>query len=102
MKENLESGTGPNLPFVEWAHIVVDDVRRRVLSAVAARKGSSVIIRDHGREVTLKADGGTYWVTFSASVAALFVSDRRDAFTARNVAKTIAGHLDPEQSRPDK
>lgn len=91
-----------DLSFREWSRVVVDDVKRRVPSASAARKGKSVIIRDRGREVTLKPDGGTYWVTFSASVAALFVADRRDAFTARNVAKTIAGHLDPEQSRPDK
>jgi hypothetical protein len=91
---------GPQMAFGDWATAIVAGVRRYLPAARAARRGRShVIIRHDGREAHLRDEGSVCTITFAASslgsTMASLSDQRRDAFTARNLAESIAGFLMP-------
>ena len=93
------------MTFPEWAAAIVDSVRRYLPEARAARKGGRhVIIRHADREAHLK-DDGSFWITFSSPSAATTMAsmfdDRRDDFTVRNLAKSVAGYFDARFTRAE-
>lgn len=94
---------GARLDFHTWAKLIADDVRRRVPDVVATARGRQVMLRLGDRTAVLTESGSDRLITFSgASMSSLMDQDRGDAFTARNIAKSIAGFFDAEQSRPDR
>ncbi len=93
--------------FPQWAAAIGDEVRQYLPSARAVRRGRShVIIRYDGREAHLRDEGAVYSITFVAtSLGATMASlsdQRRDAFTIRNLAKSIAGYFDARHSLADE
>jgi len=95
------------MAFGEWASAIVAGDRRYLPAARAARRGrSQVIIRHDGREAHLRDEGSVYTITFAASslgsTMASLSDQRRDAFTTRNLAKSIAGYFDASHSMADE
>ena len=92
------------MSFPEWAAAIVAGVRSRLPEIRATRKGHRHVILRHGdgREAHLR-DDGSFWITFtSATVATTMASmfdDRRDAFTVRNLAQSVAGYFDARFTR---
>ena len=65
----------------------------------AARRGRTIVLRRNGSAVTI--DGWVIWDEGPQRRVMLSIGDRRDRFVAANVAKTIAGCFDANQSRPE-
>jgi hypothetical protein len=94
---------GKAKPFDEWAFAIVSAVRSYLPDIRAVRKGRLVIIRHGDREARLSMDGSSCWVNFTSTtiattMASLF-DDRRDDFTVKNLAHTIAGYFDARFTR---
>jgi hypothetical protein len=97
---------GPQMAFAEWASSIVVNVRRYLPSARAARPGRwLVIIRYDGREAHLHDERSAFTIMFVASspgaTMASLSDQRRDSFTARNLAKSITGYFDARHSVVD-
>ena len=98
---------GPAMTFDVWARAIVDGVRTRLPDVRAVRKGPRlVIIRHADREAQLVDDGGAFCISFRAGDCAITMSglvdrDRRDAFTARNLAHSVLGFFDARFTLPD-
>jgi hypothetical protein len=89
------------LTFEEWARAIVVRVREKIPAALATRRGKrAVILRCKERSATLTDDGRTFWIRFadargdSTTMATLFDADRKDAFTASNLAASVTSYLD--------
>lgn len=54
-----------------------------------------------GRVVTITDDRGAFWVRHDGLGSGIVNDDRHDVFTARNMAKSMAGLLDANLSWPD-
>jgi len=96
---------GPQLAFDEYARLVTRELRRDIPTVRASTKGARTYIWRHiGLIATLSDDVGTYWFRFGAengsntTMASLYARDRKDAFTARNFARSIAGYFEPALS----
>jgi hypothetical protein len=89
---------GPELDFIAWTTILVGRLRELLPAVAAARRRQSVVLRYGGREATITDGGATRWVTFG--IGSWLSIDSHDAFTARNVAKSLAGFFDVERLRP--
>jgi hypothetical protein len=88
--------------------MIRDRIRAQLPGVVTTiRGGDTVVFRYAKRTTTLTHEGTAMWVAFTnesvsgATMAWLSVG-RADAFTAGNVAKTIAGFFDAGLSRPEK
>jgi hypothetical protein len=95
------------MAFRDWAALIRDRIRAQLPGVVVRRKGNSIIFRYARRTATLTREDDTRWVTFgnesgSGTTMASLSVRRADAFTAGNVATTIADFFDAELSRPEK
>jgi len=93
---------GRPLDFAEFARLIDTELRAE-LAVVATRIGTRLVRwRYAGRTATLTHDRNTYWFRFIADdgsrMASLFAEERRDAFTARNFARSVAGYFDARLS----
>jgi hypothetical protein len=88
---------GRSLSFFEWTRVLTAALRL-YLPAVAQGR-DRVVWRYCGGEVTCVNDREDFWIRFDA--VSLCDRARHDEFTARNFAKTIAGHFEPKHSMPD-
>jgi hypothetical protein len=98
---------GPVMTFDAWSRAIVDGVRAYLPDARAVRKGPRlVVIRLGDREAQLRQDGPawSFWITFPAgkmkTTMASLVDDRRDTFTVKNLALSVAGFFDARFTRP--
>jgi hypothetical protein len=86
---------GRAMTFPEWARAIVDGVRAFLPDATAVRKGRRLVIIRHGDRAAMLANDGSFWVTFTAddlnikTTMCSLVDDRRDEFTAGNLAHSI-------------
>jgi hypothetical protein len=98
---------GRAMSFPEWAEAIVDGVRRYLPDARAVRKGARTVVIRHGdREAQLADDGGAFVMSFRAAgtqttMSSLVDRDRRDAFTVRNLSRSIAGFFDAKFTRAE-
>ena len=102
-----EPRPGPALDFSSWTERVTDELRAVERHAVvrdvaAVKRGRRVVVwRHRDREATVTDEGAVRWVTFSGGATMMppLAVERHDAFTARNVARTLAGFFDASLSR---
>jgi hypothetical protein len=98
---------GRAMTFPEWARAIVDGVRAFLPDATAVRKGRRLVIIRHGDRAAMLANDGSFWVTFTAddlnikTTMCSLVDDRRDEFTAGNLAHSIAGYFDARFTRAE-
>jgi hypothetical protein len=96
---------GRVMTFPEWSRAIVDGVRAFLPNATAERKGRRLVLIRHGDHAALLANDASFWVTFTAGdmnikkTMCSFVDDRRDEFTAANLAHSIAGYFDARFTR---
>jgi hypothetical protein len=89
------------LSSLPGAGVLTADLRRYLpdVRAAITRRGDRVTWR-YGSKVAVAIDeGDVYRVQLDARFASLQDS-RHDTLTAGNIAKSIAGHLDPQKSTP--
>jgi hypothetical protein len=91
---------GPDLDFDSWNRRLVACLRQKLPNVVAVRRGKVATLGYGDRSVTIEDRHPTWFVNFSANMAGLAL-DRFDDFTARTVAKTLAGYFDDRFSKPD-
>ena len=82
-------------------------MRSRVPAITSTARGSrTVTLRHADRWAKIVEERTERWVTFGATgktttMASICDADRGDAVSAENIAKSIAGYFDGEQSRPE-
>jgi hypothetical protein len=95
------------MTFPEWAEAIVAGVRSRIPEIRATRKGHRHVIIRHGEqlEAHLEDDGSAFVITFHAggakTMSSLVDRDRRDAYTVRNLAHSVAGFFDARFTRSE-
>lgn len=91
---------GPDLPFESWTRLLVARLREMLPEVAATRRGKLVTLRYSDATATIEDRHPTWVVHFAANAAGLAI-DRFDDFTARTVAKTLAGHFNDRWSKAD-
>ena len=97
---------GPPLDFFSFARRVDNLLRADIPAIIATRGGEPLRFvrwRYEGRAATLTNDADVFRFFFdsggSASMASLYAGDRKDAFVARNFARSVSGFFDSAFSR---
>lgn len=88
------------MPFDAWLRELVAALRIKLPDVRATRRGHMATLRHGEQAATIKQDGATFVVRTPGM--ALLMIDQHDAFTARNVALSLAGYFDPRLSQGDR
>ena len=88
------------MPFEAWVREVVAVLRERLPEVRAARRGGTATLTYGEGTATIEHRGPTFMVRCPGM--ALLTIDQHDAFTARNVALSLAGYFDARLSTGER
>lgn len=90
---DVPNAPGPDLEFDTWSRRLVARLREMIPEVQATRRGKTATLAYRDRTATIIDRHPTWVVHFSANMAGLAI-DRFDDFTARTVARSLAGYFD--------
>ena len=95
---------GRSLEFDAWCRVLTAELRRYLpdVRASANRRGDRVTWRYRELVVTCRNDRGVYSIQTDPRFGGFHDGERRDDFTARTFARSIAGHFSPALSVADR
>jgi hypothetical protein len=94
---------GRRLNFNVWTRLLTAELRRFLpdVAASSTRGGHRVTWRYRDLEVMATNDRGEFKIMLDPRFGGLSDAERHDEFTAKNFARTLAGHFDPKFSVAD-